>query len=273
MYRLPLALITLLALSGPVMATPTGTASGTATNTNSAQADPRLQRISALLARAPTLAAELQQLHADGLLKTLNILPPEQPLQIAGRDRSAALVEGYILLTPGLLDSLEENARRRHHANADFALLYVIAHQAGHAQAAQQAHLQALTERLTAQVHERGGDAVRADAGLLEAFATGMLEIEARATLVGWNHTLDAWLHHKGIACGPQENPDVSVQQVMAQTELLQQVPHARPLELAIGLDNGKALQMEAHGIALSEHNIAAVVTALRRMPQALDID
>lgn len=269
MYRLPLALITLLALSGPVMATP----SGTVTNTNSAQADPRLQRISALLARAPTLAAELQQLHADGLLKTLNILPPEQPLQIAGRDRSAALVEGYILLTPGLLDSLEENARRRHHANADFALLYVIAHQAGHAQAAQQAHLQVLTDRLTAQVHERGGDAVRADAGLLEAFATGMMEIEARATLVGWNHTLDAWLHHKGIACGPQDNPDVSVQQVMAQTELLQQVPHARPLELAIGLDNGKALQMEAHGIALSEHNIAAVVTALRRMPQALDID
>lgn len=269
MYRLPLALITLLALSGPVMATPTGKASGTATNSNSAQADPRLQRISALLARAPTLAAELQQLHADGLLKTLNILPPEQPLQIAGRDRSAALVEGYILLTPGLLDSLEENARRRHHANADFALLYVIAHQAGHAQA----HLQALSDRLTAQVHERGGDAVRADAGLLEAFATGMMEIEARATLVGWNHTLDAWLHHKGIACGPQENPDVSVQQVMAQTELLQQVPHARPLELAIGLDNGKALQMEAHGIALSEHNIAAVVTALRRMPQALDID
>ena len=159
------------------------------------------------------------------------------------------------------------------HANADFALLYVIAHQAGHAQAAQQAHLQALSDRLTAQVHERGGDAVRADAGLLEAFATGMMEIEARATLVGWNHTLDAWLHHKGIACGPQENPDVSVQQVMAQTELLQQVPHARPLELAIGLDNGKALQMEAHGIALSEHNIAAVVTALRRMPQALDID
>lgn len=269
MYRLPLALITLLALSGPVMATP----SGTVTNTNSAQADPRLQRISALLARAPTLAAELQQLHADGLLKTLNILPPEQPLQIAGRDRSAALVEGYILLTPGLLDSLEENARRRHHANADFALLYVIAHQAGHAQAAQQAHLQALSDRLTAQVHERGGDAVRADAGLLEAFATGMMEIEARATLVGWNHTLDAWLHHKGIACGLQENPDVSVQQVMAQTELLQLVPHARPLELAIGLDNGKALQMEAHGIALSEHNIAAGVTALRRMPQALDID
>ena len=271
MYRLPLALIALLALSGPMMASPPGTA--TNTNNTSTQTDPGLQRISALLERAPTLSAEIQQLHADGLLKTINILPAGQPLQVAGHDRSAALVQGRILLTPGLLESLDAHAQRRQQGTADFALLYVIAHQVGHAQAAQQARLQALSDRLTAQVHEHGGDAVRADASLLEAFAKDMMEIEARATLVGWNHVLDAWLHHKGIACGPQDNPDVSVQQVMAQTELLQQVPHARPIELALGLDNDQRLQMEAHGIALNEHNIAAVVTALRRMPQALDID
>ena len=228
-------------------------------------------RLLALLARSPSLAQQAQALSNAGVLRGVSVVPAGEPLSFHGRPRSAALVGGVMTISAELLTGLQDWARRRHLDSTDMAVVYILAHQVGHAM--QDERMQALMAELRAVVAAEGDRPGPQSQAMQQRYADAMLEMEAVATLTGWNYTVDAWLHDQQIPCGPQDDPDISTRQVLAQATLMDQMAHIEPILPAMRLDNGQALKLSAHGIEDTAHNRAALLAGLRSMPQALEIE
>lgn len=250
--------------SSPPPATPTTVAAA-----GHAVDDPA--RLLALLTRSPSLAQQAQALSNAGVLRGVSVVPAGEPLSFHGRPRSAALVGGVMTISAELLTGLQDWARRRHLDSTDMAVVYILAHQVGHAM--QDERMQALMAELRAVVAAEGDRPGPQSQAMQQRYADAMLEMEAVATLTGWNYTVDAWLHDQQIPCGPQDDPDISTRQVLAQATLMDQMAHIEPILAAMRLDNGQALKLSAHGIEDTAHNRAALLAGLRSMPQALEIE
>lgn len=260
---LPL-LFTLALLPAPALAEDTAT--------QAAQTpDPRSERLFRLIQRAPALSAEIIALQQRGLNLQLTVTDQQDQPQALGRPTQAALVADTIVLNGALIERLDAYGRRMHQANGDAALVYVLAHQVGHARL--QPQYQQLQQEVIAQVRSRGADALRQDLEAQAAINQRMIEMEAQATLIGWNLALDFWLHSKGIANDDDADSELEARQAMELPQLMLQLPHFQPIELAMKLPQEQRIRIGANRIVIDAHNIAAVVAGLKAMPQVLDID